>query len=387
MKVSRILILCLFASLIPSQLWAAAPESPARFPSGATFLAELSDNPTSGQLGSSVAISGNTVVVGNEYNFVSLYVEPAGGWANMTVPTAVLTCSDANYCASVSIDGDTVVAVGAGGSQDQNSAVYLFVKPEGGWTSMTETAKLTDTNPSVNMGAVKISGDTVAVVAETNSPPGGVDVFVRPVEGWTNITQTATLTAQSGDLFQGVGISGGAVVAGSNVFPAGSAYIFVKPSGGWENMTQTAQLSASDGAVGATVAIAGKEVLVAGENQNNQSAVYLYVEPASGWTNMTQTAELTEKVQQSAFDSFGNALAVYGNIVLVGAPNEGAAPHQGYVYLFVEPTSGWVNMTQTTRFTCTTGCSSFGVSLALNGTTGVIGAPSNGVGQALIYGK
>jgi hypothetical protein len=384
MKVSRLLILCLFASLITSPLWAA---SPAAFPSAATFLAELSDNPSSSDFGSSVAVSGNTVAVGNSYNFVSVYTEPAGGWANMTVPTAVLTCSDANYCASVAIDGNTVVAVGAGGSQDQNYAVYVFVEPAGGWTNMTETAKLTDTNSKVAMGAVSISGGTVAVVAETNSPPGGVDVFVEPVGGWTNMTQTATLAAQTGDFFQGVAISGNTVVAGSNGFPAGSAYVFAKPSDGWKNMTQTAQLSASDGAVGATVAIAGKEVLVAGENQNSQSAVYLFAEPASGWTNMTQTAELTEKAQQGPSDSFGNALAVYGNTVLVGAPNQGANPDQGYVYLFVEPTSGWANMTQTTRFTCTSGCSSFGVSLALSGTTGVIGAPDHGIGQALIYGK
>jgi hypothetical protein len=113
MKISQLLILCLFASLITSQLWAA---SPATFPSAATFLAELSDNPSSSDFGSSVAVSGNTVAVGNSYNFVSVYTEPAGGWANMTVPTAVLTCSDANYCASVAIDGNTVVAVGAGGS-------------------------------------------------------------------------------------------------------------------------------------------------------------------------------------------------------------------------------------------------------------------------------
>ncbi|SPF32660.1 exported hypothetical protein [Candidatus Sulfotelmatobacter kueseliae] len=384
MKKSKILSFCLFASLTCSQLWAAG--SPREFPLVGTFLAELSDNPSSAEFGSSVAISGSTVVVGNEYNFVSLYVEPAGGWANMTVPTAVLTCSDANYCSSVAIDGNTVVAEGAGGSQDQNSAVYVFVKPEGGWTSMTETAKLTDTNPNVGMGRVSISGGTVAVVAETNNPPGGVDVFVEPDGGWTNMTQTATLTANSGDFFQWVAISADTVVAGSNGYLGGAVYLFVQPSHGWKNMTQTAQLSASDGVVGATVAIAGKEVLVAGENQNNESAVYLYVKPASGWANMTQTAELTEKVQQP-HDSFGFSLAVQGNVVLVGAPEQAANPDQGYVYLFLEPAGGWANMTQTTRFTCTTSCGSFGVSLAINGTTGVIGAPDHGVGQALIYGK
>jgi hypothetical protein len=390
-----ILSMCLFAGLTSLVLSAAAQDEAARLlPAKNGLLAELSDNPGSDEFGSRVGLSGNTIVASNQFiNFADVYVEPANGWGNMTAPTARLTCSDASFCSQVAIDGDTVVAVGASGPHNQQYAVYLFVKPAGGWTNMTETAKLTDTNSQVTMGQVSISGNTVAVVAETNNPPGAIDLFVKPAAGWKSMTQSARLTAQNQDFFQSVAINGGTVVGGADEYSSGgpgAAYLFVEPAGGWTAMTQTAQLFPSDGVAfgefGIAVAMAGGEVVVTGFNSNSVSAVYLYEEPTTGWTNMTQTAELTER-QFIATGNFGSALAVSGNVVLAGAPGEGARFDKGYVYAFFEPAGGWANMTQSARFTCSTGCSLFGVSIATDGTTAVIGAPSDGVGQALIYGK
>jgi len=68
---------------------------------------------------------------------------------------------------------------------------------------------------------------------------------------------TAKLTASDGAScdFMGlsVGISGDAIVVGANQYESGgsgAAYVFVKPSGGWTDMTETAELTASDGAWG-----------------------------------------------------------------------------------------------------------------------------------------
>ena len=84
-------------------------------------LAKLSGVDYPLRLGLSVAISGETVVVGALYaasgntGGAYVYVKPAGGWGNMT-QTALLIPSDGTYCdsfgTSVAISGDTV-AVGA----------------------------------------------------------------------------------------------------------------------------------------------------------------------------------------------------------------------------------------------------------------------------------
>ncbi len=101
-----------------------------------------------------------------------VFVKPGGGWASAT-ETAKLTASDGAasdlFGQSVAISGDTVV-VGAdgddvGANADQGSA-YVFVKPGGGWVSATETAKLTASDGAANdlFGtSVAVSGDTVVV--------------------------------------------------------------------------------------------------------------------------------------------------------------------------------------------------------------------------------
>ena len=187
--------------------------------------------------------------------------------------TAKLTASDgaaSDYFGySVAISGDTVV-VGAyyddiGANTDQGSA-YVFVKPESGWADMTQTAKLTASDGAASDyfgSSVAISGDTVVVGAYyddigANADQGSAYVFVKPASGWADMTQTAKLTASDGaadDYFgNSVAISGDTVVVGaydddigSNT-DQGSAYVFVKPANGWADMTQTAKLTASDGA-------------------------------------------------------------------------------------------------------------------------------------------
>ncbi|MFN8453932.1 MAG: FG-GAP repeat protein [Anaerolineae bacterium] len=74
--------------------------------------------------------------------------------------------------------------------------------------------------------------------------------------GWSDMTQVAKLTASDGaadDNFGGhVAINGDTIIVGSShddIGPnsdQGSAYVFVKPGGGWSDMTQTAKLTAGD---------------------------------------------------------------------------------------------------------------------------------------------
>ena len=106
----------------------------------------------------SAAVSGDTVVVGASGDDVGanadqgsayVFVKPGAGWVSGT-ETAKLTASDGaafdRFGSSVAVSGDTIV-VGASGDDvganaDQGSA-YVFVKPGAGWVSGTETAKLT----------------------------------------------------------------------------------------------------------------------------------------------------------------------------------------------------------------------------------------------------
>jgi hypothetical protein len=102
----------------------------------------------------------------------------------------------------VTIVGDTIVAGAFGATLGGNALqgeAYVFVKPIGGWKDMTETAKLTaaDGQGQDLFGhSISISGNTVAIGAEQMARGSGkAYVFVMPASGWTDMTQTGGANA------------------------------------------------------------------------------------------------------------------------------------------------------------------------------------------------
>jgi hypothetical protein len=365
-------------------------------------------------LGVSVAVSGDTVVVGAPRDDVganadqgSAYVfqKPAAGWSSAT-ETAKLTASDGaagdRLGVSVAVSGGTV-AVGASqdteGANPAPGAAYVFQKPAAGWASATETAKLTASDGAAadQLGrSVAVSGDTVVTGAPhevgPNFTPGAAYVFQKPAAGWASATETAKLTASDGAIGDGLGdsvaVSGDTVVAGAvGVNPApGAAYVFQKPAAGWASATETAKLTASDGAIGDvlgdSVAVSGDTVAAGapgddvGANQSQGSA-YVFVKPATGWASATETAKLTAS-DGAAFDGLGGSVAVSGDTVVAGAPGDdvGANPNQGSAYVFQPTSKGWAIPTEA-KLTASDGAAfdGLGASVAVSGDTVVAGAP------------
>lgn len=371
--------------------------------------------------GTSVAISGDTVVIGQtDVGQAFVFIKPKSGWRNMT-QTATLIPSDGNGCtfgASVAISGDTIVV---GESKDAwwcstaPGAAYVFVKPASGWSgTLTPTAKLTASDGTTGdaFGAsMWISGNTVVSGAPGTYPfttPGAAYVFVEPAGEWVNSTQTAKLTAsdgQNGDqLGYSASISGNTIVAGAPYATVGAnqsqgaMYVFTKPTGGWANSTQTAKLTASDGGpnndLGTSVAADGDSVIggapyAAGNSRNGDGAAYVYVEPSSGWVNMNETAKLTTADYGVAV--LGLSVALKNNIAIAGAPyiNHGQNFAGGAAYVFVKPKSGWVNDSSKTRLVGSDAkySADMGSSVAVDGHTVVAGAPaiSRDTGAAYLF--
>ena len=369
-----------------------------------------SDGAANDYFGLSVAISGDTVVVGapqDDSNRGSAYVfvKPGTGWANAT-ETAKLIASDGaagdRFGYSVAISGDTVVA-GAWGDDSFQGSAYVFVKPGTGWANATETAKLIASDGAAHdlFGySVAISGYTVVVGApQDDSFQGSAYVFVKPGTGWANATETAKLTASDGaanDSFGlSVAISGDTVVVGAPADDSnrGSAYVFVKPGTAWANATETAKLIASDGAAGDffgySVAISG-DTVVAGAygDDSNRGSAYVFVKPGTGWANATETAKLIAS-DGAAGDFFGDSVAISGDTVVVGA--DGDDSNRGSAYVFVKPGTGWANATETAKLTASDGAAndSFGLSVAISGDTVVAGAYGDDSfqGSAYVFGN
>jgi FG-GAP repeat len=116
---------------------------------------------------------------------------------------------------SVATDGDTI-AVGANYVDGTRGAVYVFEKPRGGWEDTSRAAaKLTasDAAPGAFLGrSVAIVGDSIAAGApdvffegQDGRGPGAVYVFVRPPGGWRNATEAAQLVAAGSSVNDSLG--------------------------------------------------------------------------------------------------------------------------------------------------------------------------------------
>jgi hypothetical protein len=201
------------------------------------------------------------------------------------------------------------------------------------------------------------------------------------------LTQLAELSASdgaTGDYFGvSTAISGNTVVVGSNnaVASAGAAYVFVQPSSGWANALQTAKLTASDGKTGDgfgnSVSICGNTIVVGapGHETGNrlQGAAYVFVKPSTGWQDMTETAELTA-LDGSEEDAFGVALAISGNTIAIGST--GNNNYLGAVYVYLKPVAGWKTTSHFQAKLTDSGdaAGELGIAVALTDNTVVAGA-------------
>ena len=326
-----------------------------------------SDGQKDDRFGQSVSISGDYVVIGalrgsgNNINTGSAYVfqKPAGGWQNVT-ETAKLTASDGfnddYFGSAVSVSGDHIV-VGAmhnGTTWSKTGSAYIFTKPAGGWTDMTETAKLTasDAYDTDYLGcSASMSGDVVIIGAYDSNYIGAAYIFEKPPGGWTDMTETAKLTASDGGhhdrLGYSVSLSGSTAIVGaywddSNGSNSGSAYIFEKPVGGWADMTETAKLTASDGQdedyFGHSVSISVDTAAVGAywdsSNGPNSGSAYIFKKPVGGWQDMTDTAKLTASDGEK-WDRYGYAVSISGIKAIVGAYEaNNAENYSGSAYIY-----------------------------------------------------
>ena len=326
-----------------------------------------SDPNAQDRFGLSVAVhedtsNGDTIVIGAPHHSSSrgavyVFTEPSGGWAS-TSTAAKLTASDAEandeFGTSVAVDGDTVV-VGA----HNNNAAYVFTRPATGWADTTETLKLSRSGSSDDFGrSVAVDAATIVVGASgVDSGRGSAFVFIEPDTGWANSpgTEVAGLTAYSrndNDKFgRSVAIDGDTIVVGANGNDydddndtdddEGAAYVFIKPDTGWANSpgTETAMFTASDGKekdqFGVSVAMDGDTVVIGADalnETNSTGSAYVFTKPAAGWVDSTETAKVTGSGTANG-DRFGLSLAVAGATVMVGANGQGDAD-QGAAYVY-----------------------------------------------------
>jgi hypothetical protein len=342
-------------------------------------------------------------------------------------------------------------ATGVNGNQDDNSTVisgaaYVFVRRDGVWS---QQAYLKASNPDERDrfgSAISISGDTIVVGAsdedssrtgingfqDDNSADnaGATYVFIRTGATWSQQAYLKSSNTKGFDRFGiSLSLSGNTLVVGASgeasnatgidgnhtddsASNSGAAYVFVRNGSDW---SQKAYLKASNTGTGdlfgGSVSLFGDTFVVGasgedsidigvnGDQDNNLAkgagAAYVFdlnlsTDQFNPEPNVQQQAYL--KASTTTFDSyipdkFGSSIAISGDTLIVGAPNESSAAkgvdgdqsdngawNSGAVYVFTKLGDSWHQQAYI-KASNTDLSDHFGSSVAMSGDILVVGAP------------
>ena len=386
---------------------------------------KASNSEASDQFGFSVAINGDTMVVGvpNESSNQTTITNGATSSSNNSAANAgaayvfvkvndiwqqqaYLKAPNANagdsFGWSVGISGDTIVVgavmecsnqttitngqtASANNSASQSGAAYVFVRSSGNW-SQQAYLKAPNAEASDNFGwAVAIDGDTIAVSA------------VQESSSQTTITNGQTASADN------------------SAPQSGATYVFVRSSGSW---SQQAYLKASNAHTfnefGWSVSVSGDSIAVGsplessnqatitngvGSSSNTTAsesgAAFVYARSGGSWT---QEAYL-KAPNVGANDHFGLSIAMSGDTIVVGAHDEdsnqttitngqtassdNSAGGSGAAYVFVRSATQWSHQAYL-KASNGEAFDMFGYSVGISGDIIVVGAPGEDSNQTSI---
>ncbi len=345
--------------------------------------------------GTRVAIDGDTALVSavladapTAKSAGAVYVLAKSG--DTWLEEAKLTASDGAsvdlFGSSIALSGDTAI-VGARhaspGGVDEAGAAYVFVRSGGVWTEEAKLAASDGSESDQFGGAVALDGDMAIAGAYKAAVAGNVQagaayVFARGGGVWTEQQKlTASNLAASESFGKSMALEDATLIIGQESAGKGVADVFVRSGDSW---VAQAQLGASDGTpmdrFGFSVALSGETALIGAfradpGGQVDAGAAYVFARTGDMWS---EEAKLTAS-NGAANDSFGWAVALDGDVALVGATSGGlgAVNDAGAVYAFERDGDLWVPAAEFTPGDVKAG-DGFGGDVAIEGETALIGA-------------
>lgn len=299
---------------------------------------------------------------------VYIFARSGSTWSQQAYLKASNPDQQDSFGISVALSGNTLVvgaeaedsgATGVGGNQADNSAIdsgaaYVFVRNGTTW-SQQAYLKASNTAAGDAFGhSVGLSGDLVVVGAaredsnatsingnqadNSATDAGAAYAFSRSGSTWTQQAYLKASDARAGDSFGGsIGVSGDTAVVGAEGAGdlAGQAYVLVRSGTTWSQQALLTPSNAEHADLfGYRVAISGDTVVVSsyyessgatgvdGNSANNDAtwsgAAYVFARSGATWSQQ----HYLKATNTEAFDHFGTGVAVSGVTIVVGADTE-----------------------------------------------------------------
>ena len=388
------------------------------------------------QLGTSIAVSRDTLVVGSAYDDSAsggvnadpsdssapesgaayVFVRRGSTWSQEAYLKADSPVSNQFFGAGVAISQDTV-AVGAVGNippqtnLPHRGSVHIYVRTAGEWTKQQTLTPSNTGNQDMFGFSLALQGDTLAVGApyESTVSPWGGAVFVYKREGgkW-NDSNPAVLrgnVSQDSELGWAVALDKQTVIAGaisysrytSVINTPGAAYVFTQQDTGWKVQQRLQAKVPVDGSTfGWSVAVKDDLAAVAGPHftesgsDNPSGEVNVFRREGDMW----MVSDVLQAPTPRRADGFGSAVAFANGALLIGAvgdassargthpdPSRTDAPYSGAFYSFGLQPDGWVR-TAYLKASNAERADTFAEHLAADGDTVVIASPLEDSGGA-----
>ncbi|HTW07402.1 MAG TPA: FG-GAP repeat protein [Acidimicrobiales bacterium] len=161
----------------------------------------------------------------------------------------------------------------------------------------------------------------------------------------------------------------------------GRVYVCTKTARGWQQSAELQGPGGSNGGrFGYSVAIAGTTIVVGSIGPGAYAGrAYVFSDTSTGWQ---QVAEL--EGSDTVYDDFGLSVAISGTTIVVGAPVDNS--ETGRVHVFRQTATDWHQTAELNGSDSANG-DYFGNSVAISGNTVVGGAPVNDfdTGRAYVF--
>ena len=365
-----------------------------------------SDRTPGDSLGSGVSIDSDTAAVGAflapvgglpQAGAVYVFVRASSEWAEQAKLTAMDAATLDNFGSALAIDGDTAI-IGAPQKDKQQGSAYVFVRSGTKWSQQAKLRADGTVSGDYFGSAVGLKGDT-ALVGISNPDRNMAYVYVRTGTTWSEQARIAPSDGKAGDYFGAavaldtdtalIGAPGRLI--GTNTSP-GRAYVYARAGNVW---SEQAKLAIADGAAddryGLAVALSGDTAVIGAYrraigNNARQGEAYVYARSGTSWSEQARL----RASDGAADDRFGIAVAVGGDIAVIGAEHATVGDHtgQGAAYVFSRSGGTW---SEFMRLTAQAGLSddAFGraVAVGASGNPVVVGAYARMTNNNLLQGE
>ena len=293
---------------------------------------------------------------------------------------------DDGFGTAVAVDGNTAL-VGAPGkdfSGENSGEACVFARSGENWATQ-KNLMADDGEAGDQFGtSVALDGDYLLIGAPfggvSGSKKGAAYVFKRAGLTWSFHKKLLADIAKPDDEFgAAVALSGNTALVGApkhnvggSATHRGAAYVFVRSGDNW---SQQAKLVDEDGAqddeLGISVALDGDTAIVGATGDDdvasNAGAAFVFTRNGTDWAKQGKLAAGDGK----AGDALGGKVALFGDLALLSAPNDGKSI--GAAYLFQRSGGSW---TELDKFSASDGMANgyFGSALALSDDTAIVGA-------------